>query len=509
VTGLFLNLFVIINIDMRKLMGVQTGRQKAKSKDTVIPKFLTYAFALATGIQGQSCGTEEAATKPPMIPVSLAVPDTSTKPAEPDFPTIKAAIQRALSKYGPWVNEVVDLDYTDGKETGIQLRVSRKGIQELLESSDIGGMGVIPQLLRAMYFPSPLNVLILSSEDPNVDRYFDHELGHGIVIKDKNRQFPTFLAGYSGPSAEEINAVVKRREDAIRRVGFLFMIETRQRFFESEKSISISFMQEFNQLIMNRNMLQSALQDPRIPAQVSQRYQELIASLVAEVNSVLIEAQSNQPNADPFAAARELGLDPEGDICSGDMGKIIPFWVQQLGKFNDLYKNMLRLAGSMQETNQDFESNFPQFYVEVTMNLAVAALMDQEGFKLDAMKEFYVSPAETWSRLFHSLMHVYVGEDCLAPGRFRLTEDEIKVFDAMRYNGQPMFQNAVSKYRLALRMLEDGVSLEEIRGLLEFAEHFKYKGETYLWPATNVQIVGEIPVIDKIDFDVYEASEQN
>lgn len=63
------------------------------------------------------------------------------------------------------------------------------------------------------------------------------------------------------------------------------------------------------------------------------------------------------------------------------------------------------------------------------------------------------------------------------------------MFEKMTYHGQPMFGKAIEKYKLALKLLEQGEKPEEIRKKLEYATSYSVNGQKLFdWPPTDVKV---------------------
>ena len=93
---------------------------------------------------------------------------------------------------------------------------------------------------------------------------------------------------------------------------------------------------------------------------------------------------------------------------------------------------------------------------------------------------------EIFARQVDSLMNVYLGPDTMR--NYRLYEDDLKMFEMMKYEGKPMFKKAVEKYRLGIKMLNDGIDWQEIGKKLQYATSYEYKGVKYHWPENSVAI---------------------
>jgi len=115
--------------------------------------------------------------------------------------------------------------------------------------------------------------------------------------------------------------------------------------------------------------------------------------------------------------------------------------------------------------------------------------------------------SEILARMVDSLMSVYTGPDTTS--KYRLTEEELAMFDNMYYKGKPMFGKAVEKYRLALKMQEiDGFSYTEARKRLEFATEYHMSDsiaavynirdkngkliKDFYWPENGFTLIGDL-----------------
>lgn len=77
---------------------------------------------------------------------------------------------------------------------------------------------------------------------------------------------------------------------------------------------------------------------------------------------------------------------------------------------------------------------------------------------------------------------------------FELCGRDLEIFETMQYKGKPVFGKAVEKYRLALRMREDGAYTRSLKNELQYAVEFGYQGEDYFWPETRIELP-DIPIL--------------
>jgi hypothetical protein len=104
---------------------------------------------------------------------------------------------------------------------------------------------------------------------------------------------------------------------------------------------------------------------------------------------------------------------------------------------------------------------------------------------ISATSGVMIDPFETFARMIDSLYSLRYGPP--THFQFPLHESDLQFLDSFTYDGAKIFRKGVERYRLGLRMLEDGVPEKEIMRL-EHAETFSYAGTVYNWPKTDVTL---------------------
>lgn len=93
---------------------------------------------------------------------------------------------------------------------------------------------------------------------------------------------------------------------------------------------------------------------------------------------------------------------------------------------------------------------------------------------------------EIFARKVDGLMSVYLG-----PSKYqilRIDQEDIRFFSRFYYKDKLMFEKALEKNTIALKLKQKGMPWQEIQDKLEFAEKYKYEGKLYDWPENKANI---------------------
>lgn len=86
-------------------------------------------------------------------------------------------------------------------------------------------------------------------------------------------------------------------------------------------------------------------------------------------------------------------------------------------------------------------------------------------------------------RTIGSLYDIHLGKpDYLS---FQLNEQDLDFLSQFKIKGKTVFEKGISRYRVALEMVGDGVEPAKVRERLLHAGSFSYNGKEYLWPKNN------------------------
>ncbi len=105
---------------------------------------------------------------------------------------------------------------------------------------------------------------------------------------------------------------------------------------------------------------------------------------------------------------------------------------------------------------------------------------------LDNKKFREIIEKEIFARKVDGLMSVYLG-----PSKYqilRIDQEDIRFFSRFYYKDQLMFEKALEKNTIALKLKQKGMPWQEIQDKLEFAEKYKYEGKLYDWPENKANI---------------------
>ena len=98
---------------------------------------------------------------------------------------------------------------------------------------------------------------------------------------------------------------------------------------------------------------------------------------------------------------------------------------------------------------------------------------------------------EVMGILVRSLYFLHL-DDSYIPNFVNLNKQDLEFLERFEYKGQSIFGKGISKYRLALEMLEEGMSVEDTRDILYYATKIEWKSTIYEFPESNVRIIGDI-----------------
>lgn len=96
---------------------------------------------------------------------------------------------------------------------------------------------------------------------------------------------------------------------------------------------------------------------------------------------------------------------------------------------------------------------------------------------------------EIFARKVDGLMSVYLG-----PSRFQILgidRRDIGFFSQFYYKGQLMFEKALEKNTIGLKLKEKGIPWPEIQHELELAEKYKFEGKIYDWPENKFTLLSK------------------
>jgi len=93
-------------------------------------------------------------------------------------------------------------------------------------------------------------------------------------------------------------------------------------------------------------------------------------------------------------------------------------------------------------------------------------------------------PEEILARMIDGLYSLNLNQPEV--GVLSLDNDDLKLLEKMKFNGDSIFKTGIEKYRVAQKMLTDGLKIEEIKAQLLDAEEFEYEGISYSWPKAEV-----------------------
>ncbi len=102
--------------------------------------------------------------------------------------------------------------------------------------------------------------------------------------------------------------------------------------------------------------------------------------------------------------------------------------------------------------------------------------------KLD---ELTTENSETIARIVDATCSLNYGE--VTQIKYTPREEDLEFLSRIRYNGSQVFEKCISKYKLGIKMIRDGIPIEKVREL-EYANKFSYNGINYSWPENSFKL---------------------
>ena len=464
-------------------------------------KLRASALAAAVCLSGGvfSCGAQSRRD----APIAVPAPKAALSPRPQNQDEIARKLERQLSKYGPWIGSLVDLDNTDGKNTGVQIYMSTARIKDMVDASDSEfrkGMQVSDTPVPAM-FDARYNVIFITQD---AEDFIDHELAHSLTVS--RGQFVTLhsplrvnLPSFSGISIETLNEVTENRAGMLREHGALaFMNATFDKFVEVlKKSVRWGFVVGRFEAAQTELPKKEKAGTPKERRQAKQFIREM-AALEKKVDGykmTLLEIETLLGRGvERYNGIMGSWLPPQGR-CPSEFGDITRKFADAEKRIDRLNSMTAELA-EIESLSRKVENAFGLEYISPAEKQVKIIEQQNEKMKLDNTL-MLGSRGEAFARMMHTLLYVYVGEDCTS--LFKLTGDEIGMFEAMKHESKPMFEKSAAKYRLALRMREGGMDPQDIHARLEYADIFESEGKRYEWKPYDAVIIGAIPKVGRVD----------
>ncbi len=406
------------------------------------------------------------------------------EPAQEPQGPLERKISEHLSKYGPWIGKVLDLDYADQSDKKAQLRYTARNINSML--SGRFPEETIPLMETDAVYINALDFLVLRA---NWKLFIDHEIGHAWTSDFDRMRIK--IPGYSGPGIEKVFEAVDYRIGLEMRGPFLNAIgEMATLQGEIESSLKDWEIRTELAKVMVQG-LEKRMNDPKSRPYINdflksmKRYNDYSAQMDGLRDRIKLTNQKTTAFAGIF--------EKNGKACASD---ITPVLDELRAIRQDLKKVEDRYTGSVKDFTRFNKNAGGYLGIRLSLETANASEKIRENYKnyIDGVARYVLNRKETFARMFSSLMTVHVGEECM--DNFPLTQIELNLFGAMMQDGAPMFDQALAKYELALQMKSDGVDPAIIRKNLEFAQSFEYSGRTYAWKPLGSMIRGAIPEIN-------------
>jgi len=454
------------------------------------------------------------------------------------------AIERELRKHGPYVSYLVEQDYSNSREEGVvHLRVMDLERRKRLEASFDDGLGYI-----AMYQPA-FRELLFPEQDTQegldkVLEVVDHEYWHAIEDSDLFE-----LEGYTGPNRGELEIYCVERvnsddfaivREEVRLIG-LYSVEIpryvrlRSTFEGIDKNFPIlaRLIEDSDEFYVNIPQYERI--DLELKYEILGRrlfdFEIEMEGVFSYLDAKLEEAKGLE------AGEEENSLFYDNLDFWSDFLPVLETFNGKLGAYNDfvsdfsdfkeitlrlyltskedlLEKKLIQVSINIPHANGDRLEELVAEKESIEGDLRTIKLreMHNEIFSgldstFDDLEEY--SQCETEERIEET---IYECGELLARefdemyslnfDNFELNDKSLEFWSSFVLNGEMMFGKGISKYSLALKMRDNGVSPEKIKANLEYAEEYRYRGKEYSWPAADFTIIGRIP--DETLYDVLD-----
>jgi hypothetical protein len=460
---------------------------------------------------------------------------------------IEMRIQQELRKHSRWILTCVQTDYS-GKRLPGQVQMITISDEKRQQMRKLGA----PET-NASFNHRTQTLQINDSQNPettaeSIDA-IDHELFH--VIYDRLYRDHSSMKEFSGPSHEELTdfcnnkvqspeftTLVSSIHDIKERSALKAQFQKMGRYV-SDTLLEISndvgkitdALKMYNQgrllqepvqipfedmnhdwnLLKNRIIAFNRLTDLIIEAiRTMKNLQNMTASDISQKKSIFSEfAKSLEQYQDLPGITRELANRPQRLVNEENSRKLVLqiegidselLRVQQLLKQEQNKEEQQRLLALQEELQESkrilIELNTPleQFSEIEDMNLGRQNSRLRDNLAKsneETIEKILGNPNEVMARVIDSLCSLYFGSVNIS--KFPLNEDDLQFLEKFKFRGDLIFKDNIAKYRLAKRMIEDGLSPDHVKKSLEYVSDIHYKDKVYNFSLSPVVITGRIP----------------
>jgi hypothetical protein len=108
------------------------------------------------------------------------------------------------------------------------------------------------------------------------------------------------------------------------------------------------------------------------------------------------------------------------------------------------------------------------------------------------IRQILEDPNEFMARKIQALYSLHFSK--VLYNLFPLSKEDLTFLSQFSLHDQPLFQQALEKYKIGLEMIENGSDEKQVRNTLLYATEFTWKNTKYSWPKTPVSFTGNFPV---------------